>query len=153
MHDAAFEAMAKACIAVARPGLASMVLDYKLTPQTIISLMRYSLHERAAEHCAIILLAGAIVENDANPEAWSGSAMQAAVRELVDDDAERFERPEGSCRGFRLKTCCPERPAARAQLSPKLSDARFFSTTSKIFNALSERGVMYPLKVSFFSGG
>ena len=65
-----------------------MVLDYHLTPRTIIGLMRYSLHPKAAEHCALLLTVAGL----ADPDSWHGERLRDAVIELLDDDAERFER-------------------------------------------------------------
>jgi hypothetical protein len=98
VNDAALQAMVRACQGLARPGLADLVSSGKLAPQTIVSLMQYSLHELAAEHCAIILLAGALAEDDG--EAWSGSPMQTAIRELCDDDEKTFQKCKRRAEAF-----------------------------------------------------
>jgi hypothetical protein len=69
-------------------GLASMVLDYRLSPRAIVSLMRISLHPKSAEHCALLLTVAGL----ADPDAWHGERLREAVIELLDDFAERFER-------------------------------------------------------------
>jgi hypothetical protein len=65
--------VAKAERAIARVGLASMIETNRLSPRSVISVMRYSSHPKAAEDCALLLL----VAGMADPEAWHGERRRA----------------------------------------------------------------------------
>jgi hypothetical protein len=98
-------AMASAARSVGRGGLSEMIIDQRLTPRTILSLLRYSLDSHVAEDAALILIACGL----ANPAAWRGEHLRDAVIQLLvseDDELDpsladkRFEKLKARAESF-----------------------------------------------------